>query len=83
MGSPLPSSPVLSGSSVVIAVEEGLIYALNTGNNMVKRIADLQEKVYAALVTYQGMVYAHTEKGNVYGVDALTGAIRQMYSIKK
>ena len=46
LGSPISSSPVLVGKSVIIAVEEGIISALDTDNNQVRQLSDMEEKVY-------------------------------------
>ena len=79
LGSPISSSPVLVNKSVVIAVEQGIIYALDTENNQVRQLADMEEKVYGSLSGGGGSVYVHTEKDNLYAVDVQSGAQREFY----
>lgn len=82
LGSPVSSWPVLVDSSVIIASEEGMIYTLDTSNNQVKPLANLEEQVYAPLSASDGVVYIHSQKGILYEVDMQTGAKRQLYSVK-
>ncbi|MBI2832015.1 MAG: PQQ-like beta-propeller repeat protein [Chloroflexi bacterium] len=81
LGSPVYSSPVLVGDKIYIATEEGEVYSLDTRSNDAKRLATMNERVYAPLAAGQGNIYVHTEKDNLYAVDAQTGAIRK-YQIK-
>lgn len=81
LGSPISSSPVLSGNSIIVATEEGVVYALNTDNNQQRQLANLEEKVYAPLVTSQGIVYIHTANDALYAVDVQSGAKRE-FNIK-
>ncbi|TET26889.1 MAG: dehydrogenase [Dehalococcoidia bacterium] len=73
IGSPLSSWPVLADSSVIIASEEGTIYALDTATNQVKPLANLDEKVYAPLAASDGVVYVHTQENTLYALSAQTG----------
>ncbi|MBA7698502.1 Outer membrane protein assembly factor BamB [subsurface metagenome] len=81
LGSPVSSRPVLVDNSVIIASEAGVIYALDTGNNQIKQLANLGEKIYAPLSAGDMVVYIHSQKGILYEVDAQTGAKRQLYPI--
>ncbi len=81
--SPIFSSPVLVDDWLIIASEEGKIYALDTSNNQIEQIADLGEKIYAPLYASEGKVYVHTEKGTLHEVSVPAGATRQVYSIKR
>ncbi len=77
--SPISSSPVLVSKFVIIAIEEGIIYALDTDNNQVRQLADMEEKVYGPLSGGDGVVYIHTEKDGLYAVDVQSGAKREFY----
>ncbi|MFC1995965.1 PQQ-binding-like beta-propeller repeat protein, partial [Chloroflexota bacterium] len=78
--SPISSSPVLIGKLVVIGVEKGIIYALDTDNNEVgPQLSDMEEKVYGSLSGTDGVVYIHTEKDGLYAVDVQSGAKREFY----
>ena len=77
LGSPISSSPVLLGKSIVIAVEQGIIYALDTDNNRVRQLSDMEEKIFGSLSGGDGIVYIHTEKDRLYAVDVQSGAKRE------
>ncbi len=92
LGSPVSSSPVLMGKTVVAATEESrgtsevksgaVIWSIDTNNNEARELARLPgEKVYAPLSGGQGSVYVHTDRDSVYGIDVTTGAVRQ-FTIK-
>ncbi len=76
LGSPISSSPVLAGSLVVVATQEGGVYTLDTTNNQKKQLASLEEgeKVYAPLFAHQGTIYVHTTKDNLYALGAESGS---------
>ena len=76
LGSPISSSPVLVDGKVIIASEKGLVYALDTANNQIRQLANIEEKIYAPLSASNGVVYVHTDKDGLYAVDTQTGAIR-------
>jgi outer membrane protein assembly factor BamB len=82
LGSPISSSPVLAGSSVIIASEEGKVYALDTTSNQIKLLADLGEAIYAPLSTSDGVVYVYTGSQNLYALNAESGATLWSLSIK-
>jgi len=74
--SPISSSPVLVDSSIIIASEEGLIYSLDTANNQIKPLADVEEKIDAPLCASEGVVYVHTQKDEtLYALNAQTGMV--------
>ncbi len=81
LNSPISSSLVLVGNSVVVATEAGIVYAVDTANNEIKELASLGEKVFASLSAGQGSVFIHTATDTLYAVDAATGALRQ-FTIK-
>jgi len=76
LGSRVSSSPVLVDGKIIIATEKGLVYALDTANNQIRQLANIEEKIYAPLSVSNGVVYVHTDKDGLYAVDALTGTIR-------
>jgi len=80
LGSPISSSPVVVGNLVIFAAENGVIYALDTEDNQISQLADVEDKVYAPLSGGEGVVYVHTQKGILYEVDTQTGALRKLYS---
>ena len=76
LGSPVSSSPVLVGNSIVVATEEGVVYAIDTANNE-KKLVDLEEKIFASLFASDGVVYVHTDEDGLYAVEVQTGATRE------
>ncbi len=82
LGSPVASWPVLVGNSVIVASEAGVIYALDTGDNQIKQLANLEEKIYAPLSASEGTVYIHTSEGELHALDAQSGAKLWSLSLK-
>jgi len=86
LGSPVSSSPVLVGSSIILASQEGLIYALDTANNGLKLLTDLELKagvyVYGPLCVNEGIVYIHSQDLTIRPVDVNTGAQLKTISLK-
>ncbi|MBI3040177.1 MAG: PQQ-like beta-propeller repeat protein [Chloroflexi bacterium] len=78
LGSPLSSSPVLVGNSIIVATGEGAVYALDTGSNRQRLLVNLEEKVFAPLIANQGKVYLHTTRDSLYEIDAQSGAVREI-----
>ena len=81
LGGPVTSSPVLAGNSVVVATEEGVVYAIDTASNEEEMLVDLEEKVYASLFATDGVVYVHTDEDSLYAVEVQTGAVQE-FNIK-
>ena len=77
LGNPISSSPVLVEGKLIIASEEGRIYSLDTTNNQIRELVNLEEKVFAPLSASEGTVYIHTEKDILYAVEAETRAVRE------
>ncbi|MCJ7744172.1 MAG: PQQ-binding-like beta-propeller repeat protein [Dehalococcoidales bacterium] len=73
LNSPISSSLILVGNSVVVATEGGIIYTVDTANNEKKKLASLGEKVFASLSAGQGSVFVHTASDALYAVDAASG----------
>jgi len=76
--SPVASSPVLVNKWVIIASEEGKVYAIDTGTNQVKMLAELgkDEKVTSPLAASENTVFVHAlEDETLYALNAETGVI--------
>ncbi len=78
---PVSSSPVLVGNLIIVATEDGGVYALDTDSNQQRQLVNLEEKVYAPLAASKGKVYIHTDKDALYEIDVQSGA-RRKFSIK-
>ncbi|UCH43324.1 MAG: PQQ-like beta-propeller repeat protein [Dehalococcoidales bacterium] len=76
LGSSISSSPVVVGDMVIVASEEGIVYALDTGDYQKRQLANLEEKIQAPLAVAQGIVYVHTAKDVLHSIDPETGAVR-------
>jgi outer membrane protein assembly factor BamB len=74
LGSPISSSPVLVDNKVIVATEEGKIYAIDTGNNQKSEFKNLAEKVYAPLCTSGGVIYIFSQNQNLHALNATSGA---------
>ncbi len=92
LNGPISSSPVLVGSSVILATEQSpatstaksgaAVWSIDTATNQGRELVRLGgEKVYAPLAAGQGSVYVHTDRDSLYGVDVSSGALRQ-FAIK-
>lgn len=76
VGSPVTSSPVLVSDTVVVATENGTIWAIgptNEGHVLTK----LGEPVHASLSAQDNQVFVHTDKDAVISVNATTGTSTQ------
>jgi len=71
---PVSSAPVLVNGLIIIASEEGRIYSLDTADNQIKPLADVEEKVNAPLWASNGVVYVHAQGTEIlYALNAETG----------
>ena len=76
--SPVASSPVLVNKTVIIASEEGNVYAIDTETNQVKMLAELgkDEEITSSLAASENTVFVHTLKDEtLYALNAETGVI--------
>jgi outer membrane protein assembly factor BamB len=80
--SPISSSPVLAGGSVIVASEEGAVYAIDTATSQLRRLSELGETVRVPLCTSEGVVYVYTGERNLYALDAESGATLWSIAIK-
>jgi len=58
---------------LIIASGEGRVYSLDTANNQVKPLADVEERIDAPLCASNGVVYVHTEAQTLHALNARTG----------
>ena len=77
LGSPVSSSPVLIGNSIVVATEAGVVYSIDTVSNEQEELVDLEEDIFASLFASDGVVYVHTDEDSLYVVDVQTGATQE------
>jgi outer membrane protein assembly factor BamB len=89
LGSPISSSPVLVGNEIIVASEEGKVYAVDTGNNQLRLLSDLGEMVRAPLcASGEGgcacnwVVYVYTGSQNLYALNVESGARLWSLTIK-
>jgi outer membrane protein assembly factor BamB len=82
LGSPISSSPVLVDDLLIVATEEGVVYAIDTKSNQQRQLANVEGKVYAPLAASQGKVYVHTRTDALYEIDAQSGATLWSISLK-
>lgn len=74
LGSPIYSWPVLVEDKIIVATEEGEIYAIDTANNQAALLADLDETIYAPLCASDGVIYIYSLGRNLYALNAASGA---------
>jgi outer membrane protein assembly factor BamB len=82
LGSPISSSPVLVGSEIIIASEEGKVSAIDTGSNQIRLLSELGEAVRAPLCANEGVVYVYTGSQNLYALNVESGAKLWSQAIK-
>ncbi|MBI2868910.1 MAG: PQQ-like beta-propeller repeat protein [Chloroflexi bacterium] len=82
LGSPVSASPVRSGESVVAVTEAGKLFVLNTANNTIKELANLQQSVFAPLAVHQGTAYVHTDRDELFAIDIQSGVTLWMLPLK-
>jgi outer membrane protein assembly factor BamB len=82
LGSPISSSPVLVGSEIIIASEEGKVSAIDTDSNQIRLLSELGEAVHAPLCTSEGVVYVYTISQNLYALNVESGVKLWSLAIK-
>ena len=81
---PISSTPVTVGKLVIVATDDGKIYALDTANNQASLIASLKttkdkaEQVNAPLSASEGVVYIHTQTKQYETVYALNPETKEI-----
>ena len=74
LGSPIYSWPVLVEDKVIVATEEGEIYAIDTADNQAELLADLDEAIHAPLCASDGIIYIYSLGQNLHALNAASGA---------
>lgn len=86
LGGLISSSPVVTGTLLIVATEDGAVYAFDTNTKQEKWKNDALEiekqKIYASLTTEQGVVYVHTSKGELHALNVESGAKLWSLSLK-
>jgi outer membrane protein assembly factor BamB len=82
LGSPVSSSPVLVGNAVVVASEEGKVFAVDTSTNQLRLLNELGEMVNTPLCASGGVAYVYTGSQNLYALNAGSGVKLWSLSIK-
>jgi outer membrane protein assembly factor BamB len=82
LGSPVSSSPVLVGDKIIIASDEGKVFAIDASNNQLRLLTELEETVNAPLCASEGVVYVYTGSQNLYALNVESGAKLWILSIK-
>ena len=73
IGDEIKSSPVIVGDVLVVASEEGRIYALDLASGAEKWHFDLEVKVLSPLLASEGKVYLNAQDNRLYTFDGATG----------
>ena len=81
--SAVSSSPVLVDDAIIFASQEGKIFSLDTENNTVTQLADLETEINSALCVFDGIIYIHTQDLILHRVDLNTGAELTEISLEK
>jgi len=74
LGSPIYSWPVLVEDKIIVATEEGEIYAIDMANNQAALLADLDEAIHAPLCASDGIIYIYSLGQNLHALNAASGA---------
>jgi len=79
LGSPISSSPVLVGSEIVVASEEGKVFAIDTSSNQLRLLTEVGEVINAPLCASDETIYVYTGSQNLYALNVESGA--QLWSL--
>jgi outer membrane protein assembly factor BamB len=71
-GSPMKSSPVVIGNTLVVASEEGTVYGLDMDNGTPSWDFEVPDKVLASLAESDGDIYVYSNNNSVYCIDGST-----------
>jgi outer membrane protein assembly factor BamB len=80
--SPVSSSPVLVGDKIIVASEEGKVFAVDASSNQLRLLADIEETVNTPLCASEGTIYVYTGSQNLYALNAESGAKLWSLSVK-
>jgi len=70
------------GGKIIIATQSGIVYTLDTSNNAIAQIADIDRDVYGPLCASEGIIYIHTQDLTIHPVDTTTGGKLTTISLK-
>jgi outer membrane protein assembly factor BamB len=77
---------VLAGDLVIVAVEDGTVYAVDTANYQIKwtktYLKEEGHKVYAPLCTSGEKVFIHTNRSELHALNTTSGAKYWSISLK-
>lgn len=82
LGSPVSSSPVLVGNEIIVASEEGKVFAVDASSNQLRLLTEVGEMVNAPLCASDGVVYVYTGSQNLYALNVESGAKLWSLTIK-
>ena len=68
--------------TIVLASQEGVIYALDIGSKQLRQLVDINTEVYGPLSASGGIVYIHTQDLKIHAVEASSGAELPTISLK-
>ncbi|MBN1644365.1 MAG: PQQ-binding-like beta-propeller repeat protein [Dehalococcoidales bacterium] len=85
LGDSISSSPVVIGDTIAVATTDlykktGKVYIIDTLNKTQKELESFAEGINAPLFAYNGVVYVHTTKDNLYGLNPETHT-KQTFSL--
>lgn len=85
LGDSISSSPVVMGDSIIVATtnlykKTGKVYSIDTQNNNHQELDSLDEGINAPLFYNNDVVYIHTTKDNLYGINIINGK-KQTFSL--
>jgi outer membrane protein assembly factor BamB len=85
LGDSISSSPAVIGNSIVVATTDlrkktGKVFLIDTTDKSQKELDSFAEGINAPLFVNDDVVYVHTLKDNLYGINILTKA-RQTFSL--
>ncbi len=85
LGDSISSSPVVMNDSIAVATTDlykktGKVYLINTLNKSQEEVESFSEGIKAPLFAYNGVIYVHTIKDNLYGLNPTTHT-KQTFSL--
>jgi outer membrane protein assembly factor BamB len=75
LGSPVASTPAISGNYIVFASKKGIVYRIDTASREIKQIADVGINVDGPLNANEDIIYVHPQASVIKRIDVETGAI--------
>jgi outer membrane protein assembly factor BamB len=76
LGSPLPSSPVVIGDSVIFASKEGVVFSINTVSGSLTTLSEIEEQeINGPLTGHEDIVYVHTQDKKLHRINVVNGSV--------